>query len=507
MLNTLFGRISLAVLIIFITLSALLVSAIDDSARALETEAVQKLHMDLAANIVKDKPLWLEEGKDASAIEDAFSAMMMVGPILELYIVAPDGELLNYSDPDGKVVRKRIDMAPVAYFLKDRSMLPILGDDPRSPVARKIFSVAPIYHPDVTATDPGSASPVAYMYIIIGGQQYDSVMSMLRTSRFGRLGLSTIAVGAVFLILVMLLLFFLLTRPIRRLSSGLAEFRGHQYMQLPASLPPGQAGGRDELNQLTLTINDMADRIVSQFNEMIHNRNLRQELITHISHDLRTPLTSIRGYLESWQISQGHQSDDQARRCVEIALRNCDQLEQMVEELFEFSRLESNEIKPEFESFPLRELVEDIIQKFDIKAQHKNLQLICNCPDNQPNIRADIGHINRVFSNLLDNAIRHSKPGEKIVISLQVESDDTGIVVKIEDTGSGIPEAEIPFLFEPYFRASNGDRHYTKGTGLGLAITRRLLALQNADITVESREGAGTVFSFTLLTARDRDRE
>ncbi len=217
MINSLFGRISLAVMIIFIALSVLLVSAIDDSARALETEAVQKLHLDLAANIIKDKPLWLEQGIDSKASEEAFHAMMMVGPILELYIVSPEGKLLNYSDPEGKVIRQQIDMEPIQHFIKDRSMLPIFGDDPRSTDAQKIFSVAPIYPSQLTDLKQTATSPVAYLYIIIGGQQYDSVVSMLRTSRFAQLGLRTIAMGGVFLALVMLLLFFVLTRPIRNI--------------------------------------------------------------------------------------------------------------------------------------------------------------------------------------------------------------------------------------------------------------------------------------------------
>lgn len=502
MLNSLFGRISLAALVIFIALSALLVSSIDDSARALQQEAAQKLHLSLATNVVKESPILLESGFDAKAIENAFHMMMVLGPALELYVVSPHGELLHYSDPDGKIVRSRIAMEPLQQFLEAPDLLPILGDDPRSPADQKIFSAAPIYAGSVTPEQMAALSPMAYLYIIIGGQQYDSVNSMLSSSHFAQLGIRTIAAGAVFFVLVLLILFFVLTRPLRTLATGLAEFRDQNYLRVPASLPEGDLQARDELNQLTTTISAMARRIVAQFDDLLRNRKLRQELLTHISHDLRTPLASIRGYLESWQINRTQQSEAEALHCIEIALKNCDQLEHMVDELFELARLDANEITPEFELFPLHELVDDIMQKFALRASSKQIQLVCDGPDTLPLVRADIGHINRVFSNLLDNAIRHSKPHSQIVIAFQVDHAANCVRVRIVDSGSGIPAAEIPLLFEPYFRASNQDKHYRQGTGLGLAITKRLLALHGADISVSSQERVGSVFCFDLPLAR-----
>src|SRR5688572_29531315 len=110
MTNSLFGKIALAVFGFFLALSVLLISTIDNSATALQQEAAQKIHLNLAANVVKETPLWRDGRVDTAAVEAAFHMMMVLGPTLELYIVSPDGRLLSYSDPEGKVVLESISM-------------------------------------------------------------------------------------------------------------------------------------------------------------------------------------------------------------------------------------------------------------------------------------------------------------------------------------------------------------------------------------------------------------
>ncbi|PCJ26383.1 MAG: two-component sensor histidine kinase [SAR86 cluster bacterium] len=506
MFKTLFAKISLSLLAIFIVLGGLLVSRIDNSAQAFQEETLQKLHLELAKNIVKDSPLWLEGDIDQSTIEDAFHMMMLLGPAIELYIISPDGNIMNYSDPEGTVVRDVVSMEPVLRLLADNTMLPILGDDPRSTDIQKIFSVAPIYANDTAVELLNSALPMAYLYIIIGGENYDSVVDMLSSSRIASLGLSTLAAGLLFFLLVLLLLFFFMTRPIRKLADAMTTFRDDSFLQKPtALLPPGDE--KDELHRLATIFDEMAERIVLQFNEMIKTRQLRQELVTHISHDLKTPLASVKGYLESWQINYDTQSREDAQHLIETATKNCEQLECMVEDLFELSRLEADDIQSIFEAFPLEELVDDIVQKLHIKAEQKNIQIINEADTSLPFVFADVKQLNRIFNNLLDNAIRHSKEGSQIQISIKpnVAKDQnfTSLEIKISDSGSGIPAGELAQLFEPYFRASNQDKHYQQGSGLGLAITKRLLALHGSKIRVESQEGVGSVFSFSLPVAKN----
>jgi len=501
MFRTLFSKITLALLALFVILGGLLVSQIDNSAQSFQAETSQKLHLDLAKNIVDDSPLWLEGTIDPATIEEAFHMMMVLGPSMELYIVSPEGQLMNYSDPEGAVVRDSIDMGPLQRFLQDNTLLPILGDDPRSLNAEKIFSVAPIYGDSSIGNVEDGASPEAYLYIIIGGEIYDSVVDMLRSSRIASIGTSVVLAGLVFFLCVMLLLFFFLTRPIRKLSSTMTDFRNSNFLELPQGMDSTKQKGRDELGKLSLIFSEMAARVVSQFDEMIKNKNLRQELVTHISHDLKTPLASVKGYLESWQINQKTQTDEEAQHCIEVAVKNCELLERMVEDLFELSRLDAEDITPENEAFPLDELLYDIVQKLKIKAEARSVEILCHTPDHLAFVYADIGQIDRVITNLLDNALRHSRPNTKIVVSLSENSKKNLVEIKITDSGNGIPKEDVSQLFEPYFKASNQDRHYAEGTGLGLAITKRLLSLHNSSISVDSVEGVGSEFRFSLASA------
>ena len=502
MLRTLFGKVSLALLAIFVLLGALLVSSVDNSARAFQEEIAQKLHVDLAKNLVDDGQFWSQGEINTRSIRDALHMMMVLGPGLELYVISPRGELMTFSDPDGEVLRDNIDMGPVSLFLNDNTRLPIVGDDPRSLSGQKIFSVAPVYA-EVNTDEPVPAlDPVAYLYIIIEGGSFDSVAEMLNSSRIASIGLSALAIGTVFFLLALLLLFFFFTRPVRRLSGAMIEFRNNNFLEVPSGLGKSVPNDRDELTQLLSIFEEMTQHIVTQFDEMLKSKRLRQEMVTHISHDLKTPLAGVKAYLETYLMRRGSQSDAEALQCIEVAAKNCAQLEHLVHELFLLSRLEAEDIVPEKEAFSLPELVDDIMQKLSFQAQEKGVTLHCDCQQALPFAFADVAQIDRVFTNLLDNAIRHSAANSTVRVRLREVSQGRGIDVLLTDTGSGIPEQDIERLFEPYFKASNRDQHYQQGTGLGLAISRRLLALNGASIEVQSTLGEGTSFRFCIPSGK-----
>ena len=179
-------------------------------------------------------------------------------------------------------------------------------------------------------------------------------------------------------------------------------------------------------------------------------------------------------------------------------MKNCGQLGVLIDELFELSRLEGNDIEPVLEGFPLPELIDDIIQKLSATAAKKNILLECQSCEGLPFVNADIGQMDRVFSNLLDNAIRHTPHGGQVLVRLSLSDDETLVKVNICDTGCGVHEEELDLLFEPYFQGSNQANADHGGSGLGLAIAKRLLALHNTDIQASSKLGIGTVFQFFL---------
>jgi signal transduction histidine kinase len=223
---------------------------------------------------------------------------------------------------------------------------------------------------------------------------------------------------------------------------------------------------------------------------------LRRELVANVSHDLRTPLASLRGYLQTLQMKEGLLSSEEQRRYVEIASKNTEKLVRLVDELFELAKLESREIVACLEPFNLAELAQDVLQKFELLAEQKRVRLGCQYRDDLPFVMADIGLIERVLQNLLDNALRHTPEGGAVTIDLSPGSRH--IVVRVTDTGSGVPEDAMPHIFDRHFRVGADDGMAGHGAGLGLAIVRRIVELHGSSIEATSAPGAGSTFSFPL---------
>jgi len=499
MFQTLFGKIALTLFLLFIGLGTALVLTVDFSSRILQEEATQKLHAELAKNITKDAPLIDPDGLHKDNVDQAFHTMMLLGPAIELYLLSPEGDILEYHAPEEKIQRQRVDLEPIHAFLNESDSFPIRGDDPRSLENQKIFSVEPIFLPSQQAE---TRTLAGYLYIIIGGEDYDSVISMLDSDRLFSFSVSTLVASSVFLILVIWILYIFLTRPIKRLSETMNDFRESDFTTVPASLEGYQIGDKNELNNLYAVSHEMAHRVVCQLDELFRNRKLRQELVTHVSHDLRTPLAGLRGYLETWQIKHDQASNEEVSQFVDSAIKNCDQLSVLVDELFELSRLDGKEIEPNLEPFPLTELVSDIILKFRIKAEQKNITLLFDSSDDPPFVVADIAQVDRVLCNLIENAIRHTPGGGEVWVRLSYSEDTGSVYVSVCDTGCGISSEEVVHLFEPYFQGSNSTGKRTGGNGLGLAISKRLLDLHNRELNVDSTLGKGTIFSFTLPIQR-----
>jgi signal transduction histidine kinase len=167
-----------------------------------------------------------------------------------------------------------------------------------------------------------------------------------------------------------------------------------------------------------------------------------------------------------------------------------------VSELLELAKLEAHETQIQCEPFPLAELVQDVVQKFHLAAQEKHLELQTTFAEELPFVCGDIGLIERVLDNLIQNALRYTSPGGTITIALkQVE---TAITVQVIDTGIGIPSEELSAIFERFYRARQTRRAVADGAGLGLAITRHIVELHGGSITVDSIPNGGTTFIFSL---------
>lgn len=494
MFKTLYGKLSAVLLLLFLGIGILFVVLTLFTTRVHLQEMTQKLNRSLARHIASETPL-IENGRvKEGAIGQIFHMLMAVHPGIEVYLLDKEGGILAYDAPPGKVKRERVSLAPLKKFLSETEALPILGDDPRNPERRKVFSVAPV---------PPEGPVEGYLYVILSGEEVDTVSRMLQTSYIVRVSTFAAAGGVLFALLAGLLLFNRLTSRHRRLAKAVEEFQRSGFSDDPTIFGRFDVGKGDEIERLGAAFRRMADRIAEQIRDLRQADNLRRELVTHVSHDLRTPLTSLQGYLETLSLKEDGLSPEDRKEYLRVAISHCRRLSTLVSSLFELSMLDSPDVAIRKERFSLGDLAQDVLQKFRLDAEEKKIRLSMRIAEGIPFAFADIGLIERVLQNLVGNALRHTPEDGEIVIS--AEEKDAGLTVRVSDTGCGIPPERLSRLFDPiperYGDAGKGG----EGAGLGLVIARRILELHGSDLKVESVVDAGSTFEFSLPAVRPGD--
>jgi len=445
-------------------------------------EVQQKLNQDLADHLVADKILIVDGTVNEAVLEDVFHMLMVINPSIELYLLDSSGAILAFSAPPGSVVRERVSLAPLRRFLR-KDELPVLGDDPRNAARQKVFSVAPI-------RDEG------YLYIILESEEYGSAAQMMLGSTILRLSTGLAVSAFLFIVVVALVSFRLLTRRLNRLARDMDRFRRETAGSSALPLRPGPGDEGDEIDVLRASFDAMAEVIREQVDKLERTDALRRELVANVSHDLRTPLASLHGYLETLGLKEGELSEVDRRHYLAVALRNSEHLRNLVAELFELAKLDAKEIRPELEAFSLPELVQDVVQEFQLRAQEKGVELRADLSERLPFVKADIRLIERVLENLIENALRHTPRGGVVEIALREEQDR--VAVAIHDSGVGISAEQLPHIFERFHRVPREGTEEAVGGGLGLAITKRILELHQSMIVASSQLNEGTTFTFRL---------
>lgn len=448
-----------------------------------QQEVMQRLSSGLAAHIAASRPLMDADGWKPESVRTLFDQLMAVNPAVEVYLLSNDGRIEADAAPAGHVKLDRVDLDPVRRFLAGDA-LPILGVDPRSVGTRKVFSAAPIR---IEGQNRG------YVYVVLQGEAHDALASTISASEVLRTTLWSIALVALLGLAAGLTAFALITRPLRALTQAVRNFDGDGTAAAALRRADDAEGRGDEIAVLRRAFAQMGQRIADQWRELTHQDQQRRDLVANISHDLRTPLTSLHGYLETLRFKDESLDPDERRRYLDIALGQSRKVGRLAQELFELARLESGLVQPELDTFALPELVQDVIQKFELAAEARRQHLSTDFPSALPPVRADLGMIERVLTNLLDNAIRHSPPGTGIQVRLG--NSGQAVEVRVSDTGPGIPAELRAGLFT---RASALGQHRRDGGGLGLVIVQRILQLHCSEICLLDEPGQGAVFRFDL---------
>jgi two-component system, OmpR family, sensor kinase len=487
MFKTLYFKLAAVLVGLFCLIGILFILLSLFTTRLYFQEVNQMLNRNLAQHLIAERILMQAGRVNEPVVKHIFHQLMVVNPGIEVYLLDPSGNILAFSAPPGKVKRQTVSLEPLKKYLDETGSFPILGDDPRDLARKKVFSVAPI---------PIKGQIEGYLYVILGGEEFESAAQLLQSSYILRISIG-IGVGVLlFALMTALLLFNRMTRPLHQLTTAVETFRQRDFSEPPNLLSRFQASSDNEIDRLGKIFMQMADHIVNQIKELRRADTLRREFAANITHDLRAPLTSLRGYLETLLLKEGQLTPEEHRDYLMIALKHSNQLGKLVSELFELAKLDSPDVQVRFESFLLFELIQDIIQKFQLSVGKKRIKLQTNFEENPPLIFADIGLIERVFENLIENALRHTPEGGSITVSAVFESGR--VKVQVSDTGAGIQPKDIPYLFDRFYRMERSHKDSADGSGLGLAITKRILELHGSGIEVSSEVNVGTIFTFTL---------
>jgi two-component system OmpR family sensor kinase len=452
-----------------------------------QQEVNQRLNSKLADHIVAERLLMQDNRVNQEALEEIFHMLMVINPSIEIYLLDTEGTILAFSAAPDRVKRKRVDLGPIRNLLAGHATIPVSGDDPRSLGAKKVFTAARI---------PEQGELQGYLYVILGGETYDSVVQKLKASYILQLSTWMIFASLLFALVAGLVLFASLTGRLKRLANAMDAFRSGGRQAQVKFLPPKSGHRGDEIDRLGSTYTQMAARIEDQMEQLQRADATRRELIANVSHDLRTPLATLQGYIETLLLKEDSLGPEERRSYLQTAIKHCERLSKLVSELLELAKLDSADVRVKREPFNLSELAHDVVQKFQLKASEKHIALATKTEKDLPFVNADIGLIERVLENLIENAIQNTPAGGAIRLVLTPQNED--IAIQVSDTGYGIPAEEQDHIFDRFYQLDQRRKSEQGHSGLGLAISKKILELHDRSINVVSALGSGTTFSFQL---------
>ncbi|NLX10318.1 MAG: HAMP domain-containing protein [Chloroflexi bacterium] len=272
-------------------------------------------------------------------------------------------------------------------------------------------------------------------------------------------------------------------RPLQHMSQAARRLAEGDFRQrVPVA-------GPHEVRSLAQSFNEMAARVA-------HTQQAQRDFLANVSHDLRTPLTSIQGFAQA--IAEEVAAEPEARQhAAQIIHDEAARMHRMVESLLELARLEAGQLDLLRQSVQIGDLLAALAESLTIKARDQGVQLSLDVPPDLPRITGDGDRLAQVFANLIDNAIRHTPPGGQVTV--RARADSTGLTTTVRDTGEGIPAEDLPRIFERFYQVDKSrQRDHRAGIGLGLAIARQVIEAHGGTIQTASTPGTGTTFTVWL---------
>ncbi|MHB2149260.1 sensor histidine kinase [Calditrichota bacterium LG25] len=482
-LKSLFGKIALIFLIQILALSAIQMYLSLTCTFDYYYEKDQKLHAKTAAALARMIEERVKAGCSLTTITNDTQNLTLLNPDAHIYIVDQAGRILQTLTDSSEIKRKKIDVQPILEFVvaKDQSLKEaVFVDNPLDPDGKVIFSASPLHLDDQEA------------YLLITYNVPLNTLSLQSIMDSGVLQNTALAamLAVMFSLFAGFLVFFFLNKRLQIMRNVVNFFKNGKY---DARIP---ITSRDEIGELGVAFNNMASAFETYLRDLERNDRMRREFIANISHDLRSPLASTRGYVETLMIKDEKLSQKERKKFLKIIHKNVVHLSELVSELFELAKFDAKEIEPAIEPFSIAELAQDIVLKFQPQSENLNINLISRFPKNLPLVMGDIGMIERAISNLIQNALKFS--GKGATVNVELLKAENHVIVKIADNGPGIPVEDLPYVFERFYRVDKSRNRKSGGSGLGLAIVKKIVEAHGQKISVRCNPGSETVFSFTL---------
>ena len=429
-----------------------------------------------------EKEALIETARQAASTLEAGETPQSLQPLTEgkkilIQVLYPDGIVSVYSDEKWQ---------PLVSMPGDRTRasetLRRSGETPET--MERYFSKA--------------AFRVYTLFVRLGAEDKDGVLlvhddiSRLNEA-FRQIALWTLAICVVAAFVVLFSSYFIAKRIINPFVDMNHIVQCYSKGDFSQRIP---VQGKDEASQLGRSFNEMADQL----------KNLevtRQSFVANVSHELRSPLTSMKGFLEA--MMDGTIPPEEHEHYIDIVLSETRRMTAMVNDLLDLARIESGIITVNYEVFDINELIRRTLITFEARISEKNMELDVRFANEQSFVYADSNQISQVLRNLIDNAIKYSPQGRTLLVSTYALRKE--VYVTIRDTGVGIPAEDVPHIFDRFYKVEKAHTPSPQvGSGLGLAIVKKIIEAHGQSITVKSARGKGTQFTFTLEKANTLKR-
>ncbi|MEO7960904.1 MAG: HAMP domain-containing sensor histidine kinase [Ginsengibacter sp.] len=443
--------------------------------------STQLLNKDVAAHIAKFSSPFDKNGINKRKADSVFQNAMVLSPSAEVYFLDTSGDVIAFHAPKDSIRLWKLPLDNVRKYIQSGGGKYIKGPDPKDPANPKIFSASEVNY---------NNHKLGYIYVILGSNEYRNVSQMLFSSHVSSLAIQAFCIIILISVIISFIYLNSIQKGFKRMVSVLKRFEEGDFKAR------FKIKEQHELAPVTEAFNKMADLLVYNVNRLTGLENTRKDFIAHISHDLRTPLSIARGYTETLLIKMqdGSLTSDELDNYIQMILNKLSNVEHLVTMLFELSKIESSDFKLKTEPFVLSEIVQEIVNTFQLSTKEKSIDLKCTQCQYHVWVNADVSMMERVIQNLVENAVKNTPIGGAINVGLSVENNY--LALNIENTGVALPQELITWINGP----AKDDERITKPSysGLGLVIVKKILYLHGLNLHVNVANNKTNIFSFSL---------